>query len=294
LRFAKFCHIRRPGTRKIWLRQDFQGIADASHMMHVKQIKEIIADGRTEDAHSALEELLVLGPKNTEALKLRASLYAMEGRFTDEGRIWQRIAEIDNEDPDAITYYTQRQLEDREHFYFTDDLAGGGRKFLAYPRKLVNASVIGLFGCVAFLLASRAALSYPQLSDPYVMLGLFTLLVALPWVGLLATYFRSLRSVSVTSKGIALASRMTTRQISWSEVEKLALVRIGNPEDPGLTLIVVPKKSDDPLLSIDLSQSSTCIRARSHFVRELSRMFAEPEYLNWDALGAGSRKVHSY
>lgn len=263
-------------------------------MMHVKQIKEIIDEGRTEDAHSALEQLLVLGPKNTEALKLRAALYSMEGRFVDEGRIWQRIAEIDNEDPDAIVYYSQRQLEDREHFYFTDDIAGGGRKFLAYPRKLVNASVIGLFGCIAFLLASRASLTYPRLSEPAVMLPMFSLMVALPWIALLVTYFRSLRSISVTSRGLSIATRTKVKLIGWPEVEKICLARSGNPDAPGLFLIVVPKDSALPFVSVDLTQKTTCIRARSHFIKEVTKMFNEPEYLNWDALNSGSRKVKAY
>lgn len=263
-------------------------------MMHVKKIREIIAEGKNDEAHSALEELLVLGPSNTEALKLRAALYAMEGRFLQEGRIWQRIAEIDNEDPEAIAYYTQRQLEDREHFYFTDDVAGGGRKFLTYPRSLVNASVIGLFGCVAFLLASRAAMSYPKLGDPYVMLGMFAMLVALPWVALLTTYFRSLRFVSVTPKTITLSSRIRTREIPWSDIQRVCLARMGEPENPGLTLVLLPKASDQPIISIDLSPRSTCIRARSHFLKEVSRMFAEPEYTSWNSLSSDKRPVIAY
>jgi hypothetical protein len=263
-------------------------------MIHVKQIKEIIDEGRTDEAHSALEQLLVLGPKNTEAMKLRAALYAMEGRFTDEGRIWQKIAEVDNEDADAVVYYTQRQLEDREHFYFTDDIAGGGRKFLAYPRKLVNASIIGLFGCVAFLLASRAAMNYPQLSEPAVMLSMFALLVALPWISLLVAYFRGIRSISVTAKSFVISTRLKTQQVNWPDVERLCLARSGHPEQPNLSLVVVPKDKSAPLFSIDLSPKTTCIRARSHFIKEVTRMFSEPEFIRWEGLDAKDRKMHSY
>lgn len=263
-------------------------------MMHVKQIKEIIDEGRTDEAHSALEQLLVLGPKNTEAMKLRAALYAMEGRFTDEGRIWQKIAEVDNEDADAVVYYTRRQLEDREHFYFTDDIAGGGRKFLAYPRKLVNASIIGLFGCVAFLLASRAAMSYPQLSEPVVMLSMFAFLVAMPWIALLVAYFRGIRSISVTAKSVVISTRLKTVQIEWPDVERVCLARSGNPEQPGLSLVIIPKDKSAVMYSIDLSPKSTCIRARSHFIKEVTRMFSEPEFIRWDAMETGSRKLLSY
>jgi hypothetical protein len=263
-------------------------------MMHVKQIKEIIDEGRTDEAHSALEDLLALGPKNTEAMKLRAALYAMEGRFTDEGRIWQKIAEVDNEDADAIVYYTQKQLEDREHFYFTDDVSGGGRKFLAYPRKLVNASIIGLFGCVAFLLASRAALTYPQLSAPAVMLSLFAFLVAMPWVALLVAYFRGIRSISITSKEINISTRLKATVLAWPDVERICIARSGNPENPGLSLVIVPKDKTLPMQSIDLSTKTTCIRARSHFIKEVTRMFSEPEFVRWDDITKGERKVHSF
>jgi hypothetical protein len=109
-------------------------------MLHVKQIRDIVDAGQTDEAHDALDQLWALGPHNTEALKLRAKLFEYEGRFAEEGKVWERVGSIDREDPDAVSWHLRKQLEDREHFYFTDDIPGGGRKFMAYPRSLVNTS----------------------------------------------------------------------------------------------------------------------------------------------------------
>src|SRR4051812_29827081 len=123
-------------------------------MLHVKQIRAVIEAGEADQAHQALDQLLALGPNNTDALKLRASLLEHEGRFAAEAKIWEKIAVIDREDADAVAFLLRRQLEDREHFYFTDDVPGGGRRFMAYPRRLINHSALGLAGCVGFLVAT--------------------------------------------------------------------------------------------------------------------------------------------
>ena len=77
-------------------------------MMHVKQITEIIDAGGTAEAHLALDQLLALGPKNTAALKLRARLLEMDGRFSEEAQVWDRIGTIDREDEVAVAYLFRR------------------------------------------------------------------------------------------------------------------------------------------------------------------------------------------
>jgi hypothetical protein len=263
-------------------------------MMHVKQIRDIVDEGRTEDAHSALDQLLALGPNNTEALKLRAQLLEFEGRFADEAKIWERIAGIDREDPDAITFLLRKQLEDREHFYFTDDLPGGGRRFMAYPRGLVNTSAMGLMGCVSFLLSTRLAGFYPILNEPAVMLGLFGLFVLLPWVGIVVSYFRSMKSVSVTTQGIAIATRLRHVELPWSDLEKVCLARSLKRDYHHLSLVLIPKDRTLSPIEIDLDQASTAIRARSYLVREIARSFSEPEYARREALGLDQRKVQTF
>jgi hypothetical protein len=260
----------------------------------VKEIREIIDKGGDGEAHEALDQLLALGPQNTEALKLRASLYEHEGRFAEEGRTWDRIAVIDREDPDAVSYLLRRQVEDREHFYFTDDVPGGGRRFMAYPRALVNNSAIGLVGCIAFLLSTRLTPAMPMLAEPAMMLGLFTLFVMVPWLAILVVYFRCIRSVTLSTHGITVATRIRKHAFRWGELEKVCMARAFGRKGPTLSLVLVPKDKATTTVEIDLNHGSTAIRARSYLVREITRLFSEPEYTRRDTLGLKSRRLSSY
>jgi len=86
------------------------------------------------EAQDALDNLLSLAPKNTEALKLKGQIYSQEGRLLEEAKIWEQIFRFDNEDDDALIFFQQRQIEEREsYYYFTDPLPDGGRGFLAHP-----------------------------------------------------------------------------------------------------------------------------------------------------------------
>lgn len=263
-------------------------------MLHVKQIREIVDAGKNPEAHDALDQLLALGPNNTDALKLRARLFEIEGRFSDEGRIWDRVAVIDREDPDAVTYILRRQLEDREHFYFTDDIPGGGRRFLAYPRSLVNRSAMGLAGCVAFLLASQLSTRIPSLGEPVVMLGLFTLFVISPWIGIVATYISGIKSLALTPQGVDIATRLKVTSFKWDDLEKVYLARSSVDDEAYLSLVIMPKDRTVRPVEIDLNQGSTAIRARSYLVREFARLYAEPECVSRSTLDLDRRKVSNY
>lgn len=261
-------------------------------MLHVKQIREIVDAGRNEDAHSALDQLLSLGPHNLEALKLRAQLLEFEGRFYEEAQIWERILRTEPEDQDAAQYLMRRQIEEREHFYFTDDLPDGGRRFLAYPRKLMSSSALGLLGCVAFLLATRMSVQFPLFSEPSVLLTMFAILVLLPWVGIISTYLSGIKSVSVSEQGVSVATRLKSFEYKWSELERVCLAHsFSGGGQARLSLILLPKDQSLRPIEIDLNQTSTAIRARSYLVREIARSFAEPEYTAREKLALEGRKV---
>lgn len=263
-------------------------------MLHVKQIREIVDAGKSDEAHQALDQLLALGPNNTEALKLRARLHESEGRFADEAKIWDRIAQVDREDPDAVAFLLRRQLEDREHFYFTDDVPGGGRRFLAYPRAFINSSAMGLIGCIAFLLSTRLSARFPVFSDHVVMLSLFCLFVMVPWLSIIWVYFRAIRSLTISSVGIQVSTRVKSRTFAWADLDKVYLAHHHTPRGYGLTLIFLPKNAETAAVEIDLNQGSSAIRARSYLVREITRQFAEPVYSRRDAVGLDKRRVRTY
>ncbi len=246
-------------------------LSDEASMQHVKQIQTIVDAGDHDKAHDALDQLLSLGPKNTQALKLRAALFEAEGRFNDEAKVWHRIATIDREDPDAVDYFLRRQIEDREHFYFTDDLPGGERRFMAYPKALIRNSALGLLGCLSFLVSTRFALYYPILGEPQVMLGLFCFFVMVPWVMIASVYLLSLKSITVGIDRITLATRLKSTSLEWKEVEKACLARKHTTKGSQLTLVIVPKDKEKKALEVDLNYHSSPIRARSYLVNEISR-----------------------
>jgi len=262
-------------------------------MLHVKEIREIIESGQGDEAHAALDQLLAIGPNNIEALKLRALLHEQEGRFAEEAKIWDKIAVVDHEDPDAVAYLLHKQIEDREHFYFTDDVPGG-RRFLAYPRALVNYSVVGLLGCVAFLLMSRLSLRFTVLAQPPAMLGLFGFFVMLPWFGIITVYLRCIRSITLTVQGIAVATRLKTRSFLWGDLEKVCLARSNSGKRPHLSLVLLPRDKNANAVEIDLYQGSTSVRARSYLIREITRLFSEPEYTRREILNLDQRKTATY
>lgn len=263
-------------------------------MLHVKDIRTIVEAGKSDEAHGALDQLLALGPNNTEALKLRARLYEYEGRFGEESKVWDKIATVDREDTDAATYLMRKQLEDREHFYFTDDIPGGGRRFMAYPRSLVNTSALGLAGCVAFLLVSRLSTRFEILADPVVMLCLFAVLVVLPWISIVMTYFTAIRHVSISAGGIAVCTRLRSLGFKWDDLEKVCLARSHGEGDNSLSLVLIPKDRSVAPIEVDFHLRSTAIRARTYLIREISRLFHEPEYTTREALGLDKTKTTAF
>jgi tetratricopeptide (TPR) repeat protein len=260
-------------------------------MMHVKQIQKIIDEGRTEEAHEALEQLLCLGPHNTEALKLRAMLYGQKGRFAEEARAWERIITIDGEDPDAISYFRLRHLEDREHFYFTDDLPDGGRRFIAYPKSLVRSTFYALGGCLSFLCLSRLAVIYPAMESPAVLMPIFTIFVILPWIWTITAWLRAIRYISLTRERIEFSTRIKTLWLEWKAVQGVYLVHNIEPNSAKLSLVIIPIDPEQPAIDIDLSVESSAIRARSYLLKEVATLYGEPIIASLQELKLGSRPV---
>ena len=60
-------------------------------MLPLDKIVELVDRGDFTKAYKAVNQVLDLGPKNVRALKLKALMYACEGRFSEEDALWQRI-----------------------------------------------------------------------------------------------------------------------------------------------------------------------------------------------------------
>ena len=250
------------------------------YMKQIKDIQGIIDEGKTSEAHFAINEILALGPNNVEALKMRANLYHYEGRFEKEYAVWTQILSIDREDPDAINFFLQKQLEDREYFYFTDASSGEGRKFLAYPKDMLSMVTFGLMGCMLFLIANKLATVYTSFTDPEMLLMFLFLFVIAPWFFIVASYIKSLRFVVISQKGIEIATRIKKVKYAWTDIEKIYLVHGTPGENFGLSLLLKPNENEKPLVEIDINPDTSSLRAVPHFVKEVSKSFGQLLYTN--------------
>lgn len=263
-------------------------------MRHVKSIRAIIASGDRTSAYGAIDDLLALGPNNLEALKLKATLYASEGRFQDEAEIWNRILRIDREDPDAMKYLFKQQAEDREHFYFTDDLPGGARRYLTYPKALFDVSLLGFLGCISFFTLRALSESYPVLAEPSVIIGSFAFFIASPWVAIVWVWLRSIKSVVVSQDGLSVETRFRTLRYNWAELRSVVLAYTSDPDAPSIALVLIPKSEGTRPLILNLNDETSPLRAKTHLVREVAEHSDILGHSNFDDLDLRDRKVHSY
>lgn len=271
--------------------QVFHVSTEAFPMRNVAEIQNIAEAGDLAGAHTALDALLAMGPRNIEALKLRARLFEVAGRFQEESRIWDQIAKVDREDTDLNHYIIRRQTEDRENFYFTDAIPGGGKRFIAFPRRMVRAATVGLVGCFLFLVIARLSQSYPFLNHPVLMLSAFGFFVVAPWLAILASYAKSIRHVSVTKDSIEVATRFKTHRMPWTGVESVYLAQDDRHDTYQLTLLVINRDKDEPLFELDFNESTTPIRARSYLVKEIMTAWGEPNYVARKSIDTTGRRL---
>lgn len=263
-------------------------------MKHVSAIKKIIEDGQREEALVAIDNLLELGPTNLEALKLKALIYASEGRLSEEAIVWNRVLQVDREDEDGIDYILRQQNEDREHFYFTDPIPTGGRRYLAYPKQLFMASLVGLLGCLSFFTLSRILSKNPMFSSPTVLLGSFCLLVMGPWFAIVYGWARSLRAVVVYPAGIIAETRFRKIHFAWADLADIAIAYGGDPYNPKLALFLKHKSEDFAPLMLDMTNDTSALRAKSYLLKEISAYTGPIRHAPLDSIETGQRSYKKY
>lgn len=239
-------------------------------VMRIEKIEDLIEGGELTRAEEELEQILSLGPSNTSALKLKAELFEDQGRFEDSFSVWAKVIEIDPEDEDATEYFQLYHLEEREHFYFTDQLPNGGNRYITYPRELLRSFLFGLVGAGLFLLLTNLGRVHaPVLIKAPVILGLFAITFLGPWSYIITTYFRMVRFIVMDEDGIELAKRLKTTRIKWSEVDSTSLVHMRVNGQNRLQLVI--KSKGEETIELDLTRDKSSIRARSFFIRDLKK-----------------------
>ena len=247
-------------------------------------------DGQVQEAKDALENLLYLGPNNVDALKIKAGILSAEGRFKEEEQIWYQILEINEEDEDTLDYIHQKQID----FYFTDDLPEGGRRFLAYPRALVKISLLGLIGCISFLLVTKLAESKSWELGAEMIFTSFLILVISPWVAIIYIWVRSLKTITISYRGIDVTTRLKNHKFAWDDLERISLTHSINPFEPDLSLLLVPKDQELRPLKIDLNEGSSSIRARTFLVNEIQSHHPNLDYVLDETIDLSQRKPRNF
>ena len=245
--------------------------------MHVKQITNLIQDGKTSEAEDALEQLLSLGPKNMDALKLKSAILSSQGRFDEELEIWTRILKTDNEDTDAINWVQERHLEEQEHRYFSDHVAGGGFHYLTYQRGLLRPMIFGLVGSLSFTFFTNAAVSQaPSLASSEIIITSFFFIVFLPLVFVIKAYLTTMHALHLDSSGICVSTRLKSYRYKWEELADVYLAFETTANKSDLALALIPKDPSVSAIEIDLNPDETSIRSRHHLVENITSTFKRP------------------
>jgi hypothetical protein len=155
----------------------------------------------------------------------------------------------------------------------------------------VNISIFGLMGCICFLLMTRLSERVPLLQNPTVVFIGFLILVISPWVGIILSYCRSIRAVEVSQTGVGFATRLSAYKLGWPEVAKVYLAYSDDPTRPDLRLVVIPKDESAATIEIDMNQSSSPIRARTHLINEIVLHYGPVPHRTRQSLELSSRKA---
>lgn len=263
-------------------------------MRHVNAIKNLVDQGNFDQAEEAIENLLALGPNNVEALKLLARMHAHKGNFEYEEQSWQRVWEIDSEDEDAIDYFHRAQIEDREHYYFTDILPEGGRRFLTYPRLLINMAALGLLGCISFIALTQTNSEGSFVQGDHIILPLFFVCVILPWIGIGFAWVRALKSIEINSESINFDTRLRSHKILWRDIRDIYLAHNISGERDKLQLVVITENQQNANYFLDLSENKSAVRARKFLLGEIKEHFQSIKLTSLESLEVENQRSYYF
>lgn len=236
--------------------------------MRVDKAKEAVMQGDIAGAHEYLDMLLGIAPSNIEALKLKAALLRLEGKHEVEHELWRRVHDLDSNDRDSLSYMLRRQREERELCYFTDTLPTG-RKFLAYPKSVAAATVIGFLGSMFFLLLSYAVGTQKFFSNKTFVLVLFCLCVIVPWLLIIYRYLTSLVYIAVTDKEIGIRSRLRYLKMRWQDISKVYLAH--NHDSSSLDVVIIPMDKLHPIIKINVTDGISSLCAKTFLIAEIKK-----------------------
>lgn len=238
-------------------------------MNHANAIEKLIDQGEAVQAYAAIDNLLLLGPKNVGVLKLHARLLSEEGRFDEEAEVWLKVLKIDREDSDAINFFLNLQREDKEHFFFSEAIVTGGRKYLTFPKAFLRSALWGFFGCTGFLATAEIMAKNGFWANTAIVFGSFFILVVLPWIAIGYSLATSFKAVSITPDALVLHKRFRDITLPWAQLTDICIAFSRYPDKERLGVMAFSKTSEGRPYFLNLDRKAS-IRARSHFLRDLA------------------------
>ena len=236
-------------------------------MKHINTALELIDNGKTSEAMDVLENLMALAPRNPEALRLKARILDGWGRFDDSTRILQAASQAGAVSEDLVKDIEARAFEEREALVYSE-LTPEGRCFFAYPAEVIWISGLGFLGCAGFL-----TLSPRWVSDGAVhmveLLWTFFICVVIPWMALMTVHMRGIKRIYVGSQVLKVCWRFRELAIPWRAVKYAVIESDPDPHVAHLRLKLFADDPQTPLIDFDISQRSSVVRARRHFVRSV-------------------------
>jgi hypothetical protein len=105
---------------------------------------------------------------------------------------------------------------------------------------------------------------------------------------------RSLKSLIVYPTGLIAETRFKNLHYPWQEIETVVVAFDGDTENPHLSLVVTKKDPNFPALIVDLSETSSSVRAKQHLIRDVSTYAPQLRYVPMATLNFGERVKKSY
>lgn len=275
-------------------------------MYTVEQIKNLIDKGELTAAEKAIEALLKLGPTNIEALKLKAIIFSQQGHFYEEHQIWCQIMELAPDDFDLADYFNFYYLEEKEKFYFTDRLPEGGRRFILFPRSIIESCGLAFLSCLFFLYLYQKFSAFFVEHLPFVShIFIAVFVILLPWFFIIRAFKKNPGDIRVTPAGVMMTNRFrnnyhsswssktpqmsfenqfTKWQIPWDSIKKIYVAHKSKIHAFSLALILLPKDPNKEIIEIELSLDKSIVKGRRFLVYEILSFEQEVEYIQRDKI----------
>lgn len=257
-------------------------------MKHIKDAQILLDQGDSVQALEVIDNLLSFSPNNPEALRLKANILDSWGHFDESFILLQKILKIAQTDEKIVNNFQTRMEEERASLVFSQ-LTPLGRWYFPFSAIRLFASLSVFIGCIFFLISASQILSKPNGS---LLLGIsFVSLVLLPWLFSLFLSFRGIKRIFVGFDGISVFYGFKSAFYSWNDMGQMVIEYDPNLRNQYLRMIIYSKSTRQPLLNFDISQRSSVIKARRHFVRLVSSYLGNVMYVT---RGKATENSHSW